>query len=75
MKKSMNQLVKGDWSDQQNQLCFHLALRQNRCRYRRDTNNAPDNVEPKKINGCAGATFALYHHKRTLHAAQLIFLG
>jgi hypothetical protein len=24
---------------------------------------------------CAGATLALYHHKRTLHAVQLIFLG
>jgi hypothetical protein len=23
----------------------------------------------------AGATLALHHHKRTLHAAQLIFLG
>jgi hypothetical protein len=24
---------------------------------------------------CAGATLALHHHKRTLHAVQLIFLG
>jgi hypothetical protein len=28
-----------------------------------------------RAQGCAGATLALYHHKRTLHAVQLIFLG
>jgi hypothetical protein len=28
-----------------------------------------------RAHGCAGATLALYHHKRTLHAVQLIFLG
>jgi hypothetical protein len=28
-----------------------------------------------RAHGCAGATLALHHHKRTLHAVQLIFLG
>jgi hypothetical protein len=28
-----------------------------------------------QAHGCAGATLALHHHKRTLHAVQLIFLG
>jgi hypothetical protein len=32
-------------------------------------------AQVSRAHGCAGATLALHHHKRTLHAAQLIFLG
>jgi hypothetical protein len=32
-------------------------------------------AQVSRADGCAGATLTLHHHKRTLHAAQLIFLG
>jgi putative transposase len=32
-------------------------------------------AQVSRAHGCAGATLALHHHKRTLHAVQLIFLG
>ncbi|MEJ2619985.1 MAG: hypothetical protein P8163_06905, partial [Candidatus Thiodiazotropha sp.] len=49
-------------------LVDHSILIASYCAPRRD-------AQVSRVHGCAGATLALHHHKRTLHAVQLIFLG